>query len=104
MLALAVIQVALLLHARATLTAAAAEGARAGALAGADLRTGVVRATALVSQNVSSALVRDISAALDEVDGLEVITVRIDAEVPGIGLLGSTQVDVVGHAIIEGTP
>ncbi len=100
-LALGVVQIALLLHARATLTFAAAEGARAGALSGADPRAGVRRAAMLVEQNVSDAVVQDISAARDVVDGLAVLTVRIDAHVPAIGLLGPTQLHVEGHALIE---
>jgi Flp pilus assembly protein TadG len=101
LLALAVLQVALLMHARATLTSAATEGARAGALSGADPRAGISRATALVEQNVSGAVVRQISAERDAIDGLAVLTVRISAEVPGLGLLGATRLDVEGHALIE---
>lgn len=100
-LALAVLQVALMMHARATLTSAAAEGARAGAMSGSDPRAGISRATALVEQNVSGAVVRRVSADREVIDGLAVLTVRINAEVPGLGLLGPTQVDVEGHALIE---
>ena len=103
-LSLAVIQVALLLHARATLTSAASEGARAGALSGADPRAGVQRAAMLVEQNIGDAVVQNISAARDVVGGLAVITIRIDADVPSIGLLGSTRLHVEGHALIEGEP
>lgn len=100
-LALAVVQVALLMHARATLTSAAAEGARAGAISGADLRAGISRATVLVEQNMNGAVVRRVSAEREVIDGLAVLTVRINAEVPGLGMLGATRVDVEGHALIE---
>lgn len=101
LLALAVVQVTLLLHARAALTSAAAEGARAGALAGADPGAGVRRATVLVRQNVGAAIVNDIVARREVIDGLSVLTVRIEADVPLIGMLGPTQVEVEGHALIE---
>ena len=101
LLGFAVVQVALLLHTRATLTAAAAEGARAGALAGSDPRAGVARATRLVELNLSDAVVEDVTARREVVDGLSVLTVRIDASVPLIGVLGPTQVQVEGHALVE---
>ena len=101
LLALAVVQVALLLHARVALTSAAAEGARAGALAGADPSAGVRRAGALVRQNLSAAIVDDIVARREVIDGMSVLTVRIEADVPLIGMLGPTQVAVEGHALIE---
>ena len=102
LLALAVVQVALLLHTRATLTAAASQGARAGALAGADPLAGVRRATQLAQQNVGGAIVQDVNAHRDVIDGMPVLTVRIDADVPLIGMLGPTQIHVEGHALIEG--
>ena len=64
-LAIAVVQVALALHVRATLTAAAAEGARAASLAGADPRAGVLRARELLADNVAGSVVREVTAAAD---------------------------------------
>jgi Flp pilus assembly protein TadG len=101
LLALAVIQVALALYVRATLTSAAAEGARAAALAGADPQAGVRRAERLLSQNVASSVVRNVSAGRSIVDGLPVMAVRIDATLPLVGLLGPTSMTIVGHALQE---
>lgn len=100
-LALAVLQVALVLHVRATLTSAAAEGARAAALAGADPSAGVRRARYLLSQNVASSIVTGVTARSTRIDGLPVIAVQIDATVPLVGLLGPTGMTIVGHALVE---
>ena len=103
LLACAVLQVALALHVRATLTSAAAEGARAAALAGADPDAGVRRARALLDQNIAAAVVQRITAQRSSVSGLPVIAVRIDATLPLVGLLGPTALSVTGHALQEGT-
>ncbi len=101
-LAVAVVQVALALHVRATLTAAAAEGARAASLAGADPSAGVVRARDVLADNIAGSVVRDVSAGRSVIDGLPVMVVRIDAVVPLVGLLGPATLTVEGHALQEG--
>jgi len=103
LLACAVLQVALALHVRATLTSAAAEGARAAALAGADPGAGVRRARALLDQNIAASVVRRITAQRSTVSGLPVIAVRIEATLPLVGLLGPTALTVTGHALQEGS-
>jgi Flp pilus assembly pilin Flp len=101
-LVVAVVQATLVLHVRATLTAAAAEGARAAALAGADPAAGVVRARELVAGNLAGPVVRDVVAGRTVVAGLPVMVVRIEATVPLLGLLGATSMTVEGHALQEG--
>jgi Flp pilus assembly protein TadG len=101
LVALAVIQVALAMHVRATLTSAAAEGARAAALAGADPAAGVRRTRALLEQNLAGTVVRAIAAGPATVDGLPVMAVRVEAELPLLGLLGTTSMSVEGHALRE---
>jgi Flp pilus assembly protein TadG len=101
LLALAVVQVAIALEVRATLTSAAAEGARAAALAGSNPAAGVRRAQTLLSHNVAASVVRQVSASHATVDGLPVMAVRIDATLPLVGLLGPTAMTVVGHALEE---
>lgn len=101
-LAMAVVQVALALHVRATLTAAAAEGARAASLAGADPSAGVLRARELLADNVAGSVVREVTAGRTVIDGLPVMVVRIDATVPLVGLLGPEALTVEGHALQEG--
>ena len=100
-LALGVLQIALALHVRATLTSAAAQGARAAALAGADPGSGVRRARYLLSQNIAASVVTGVTARRTTVDGLPVIAVQIDANLPVIGLLGPSGMTVVGHALVE---
>ena len=100
-LALGVLQVALVLHVRATLTSAAAEGARAAALAGADPAAGVRRARYLLAQNVASSIVSGVTARRSLVDGLPVIAVQIEATLPLVGLLGPSGMTIVGHALVE---
>ena len=101
MLALGVIQLVLALHVRATLTSAAAEGARAAALAGADPLAGVARTRALLEQNVAGAAVDEVSARRTVVGGLPVMAVRIEARLPLAGLLGPAILSVEGHALRE---
>lgn len=102
LVALAVLQVALAMHVRATLTSAAAEGARAAALAGSDPAAGVRRARALLGRNIAGSVVDDVTARRAVVDGMPVIAVRISATLPLVGLLGPQTVLVEGHALQEG--
>lgn len=102
LLAMAVLQVALAMHVRATLTSAAAEGARAAALAGADPQAGVRRARDLLAQNIAGSIVTGVSAERTSISGLAVIAIRINATLPLVGLLGPSGMTVVGHALQEG--
>ena len=99
--ALAVLQLALALHVRATLTSAAAEGARAAALAGSDLAAGERRARAILQENIAAGVVRDITVQREWHGGALVISVEIEAALPLIGLYGPTQMSVIGHALQE---
>ncbi len=101
LLALGVLQVALVLHVRATFTSAAAEGARAAALAGGDPDVGVRRTRDLLARNVAGSVVQGVSAGRETVDGLSVMAVRIDGILPMVGLLGPTALTIVGHALPE---
>jgi Flp pilus assembly protein TadG len=100
--ALGVLQIVLALHVRATLTSAAAEGARAAALAGSDPRAGVLRTRALLEEDLAGSLVRDVSARRAVVDGLPVMAVRVDARLPVAGLVGPDILTVEAHALQEG--
>lgn len=103
LVAVAVLQVALTMHVRATLTSAAAEGARAAALAGADPGAGIRRTRALLAQNVAGPVVRDVTARRAVVGGLPVMAVRITADLSLVGLLGPQSMTVEGHALQEGS-
>lgn len=102
LLALAVLQLGLALHVRATLTSAAAEGARAASLAGADVDAGVRRTTGLLQESLAGSVVRRVTARPAAVDGLDVMVVRVEATLPLVGLLGPAALDVEGRALREG--
>ncbi|MHB1065945.1 MAG: TadE/TadG family type IV pilus assembly protein [Candidatus Nanopelagicales bacterium] len=101
LLGVAVIQLALLMQVRATLTRAAGEGARAGALAGADTLAAAARARAIAAQTLGGVDLTDVRAEAEFIDGLPVMTLEIDATVPLIGPFGTTAIEVVGHALLE---
>lgn len=101
LLGLAALQAGLLLAARSTLTTAAADGARAGALAGSDASVGAGRATEAVRAAIPGAVVRHVRAASGVRDGVPVMQVRIDVSVPLLAPLGTVDMEVEGHALLE---
>ena len=101
LVALAVLQIGLALHIRTTLTDAAAEGARAAALSGADPLAGERRTRDILSTTLGSGLVERITVARQWHDGLLVVAVGIDATLPLLGLLGPSAMHVDGHALQE---
>ena len=101
LLGLGVCQVMLALHVRATLTSAAAEGARAASLAGADPLAGTHRAETLLAESIAGSVVRRVTAASASVGPVDVMVVRIEAVLPLIGLLGPAALTVEGRALQE---
>ncbi|MGA0010965.1 MAG: TadE/TadG family type IV pilus assembly protein [Candidatus Nanopelagicales bacterium] len=101
LVALAVLQVTLALHVRATLTAAAAEGARAGALAGSGLRVAEARTREVLADALGGSAASDIAASRVRLDGVEVIRVRVTSSLPLLGTLGPTALTIEGHAMTE---
>ena len=102
-LALGVLQVVMTLHVRSVLTAAAAEGARAASLAGADPRAAVVRVHGLLDGSLAGTVLRDVSARAESRSGLALMVVRVEARIPGAGLLVPADLVVEGRALREGT-
>lgn len=102
LVALAVIQLALVLHVRATLTAAAAEGARAAALAGADPIAGERRARDVAAESLSPDVVRDVRVRRVVEDGIPLMLVTMHAEPTVVSLLGTVSVTVDARALVEG--
>ena len=98
---LAVLQVILVMHVRTVLTSAAAEGARAAALAGADARAGERRAEAIIAETIAAASVESIDVRRQVTGGVSVIALGIDARLPLLGLLGPTVLRVEGHSLQE---
>lgn len=97
--ALAVIQSALIVHTRNTLVDAAVQGAHHGALRGNTAADGAERAQDLVEQRFGDAYE---ATAVAEEDATGRITVRVTATMPLVGLLGpSGTLRVDGHAVDE---
>lgn len=101
LVALAVLQVTLALHVRSTLTAAAAEGARAGALAGSGLAIAESRTRDVLDDALGGDAAQAVDASRTTLDGVDVVRVRITARLPLLGTLGPTALTVEGHAIEE---
>lgn len=102
---LGIVQTGLVLHVRNTLTAAASDGARAGARFGAGPADAVQRARELVTTALADSYARDVSASETVLDGIATVEVVIAAEVPALGLLGpGVSLRVDGHAVKEIVP
>ena len=98
---LAIVQVILALHVRTTLTAAAAEGARAAALAGSSLVVGEQRTQEVLNDALGGQAATGISARYVSVGTSPAIQVQVTARLPLIGLLGPETLVVEGHALAE---
>ena len=96
--ALAILQVILVMH---VLTSAAAEGARAAALAGADPRAGERRARAIIDETIASDSVERIVVRRQMAGGATIMALDIEARLPLLGLLGPTVIHVRGHSLQE---
>jgi Flp pilus assembly protein TadG len=104
-LVLGVAQVALVLHVRNTVAAAASEGARSAAPLGASPADGAARTRRMISDVLADRYAEDVSAtrtSLGDVPGVEVV---VRTRVPALGLLGpSVPLTVRGHAVSEVEP
>ena len=101
-LVLGLVQVALVLHVRNTLTAAATEGARYAATVDRRPRDGVARTRQQISTAIADRFADDITAADAVVDGVPTVEVRVHASVPALGIWGpGVELEVVGHGVRE---
>lgn len=104
-LVFAIAQVALVMHVRNTMTAAASDGARAAASLDAPLGDARSRAREVLRTTLTDRYAENVSAREVQVDGIPVIEVRVSAEVPPLGLWGpGVAVDAVGRAVRQETP
>lgn len=104
-LVLGLVQVALVLHVRNTLTAAATEGARYAATVDRRPEDGIARTRAQIAGALADRFAGDISAGDTEVGGVPTVEVRVHAAVPPLGLWGpAVSLDVAGHAVRESVP
>jgi len=104
-LVLGIAQVALVLHVRNTLAAAASEGARASSPLGASPSDGAARTRAMISAALDDRYATDVSSSWTTIDGLPGAVVEVHADVPALGMFGpSVPVTVRGHAVREVEP
>jgi Flp pilus assembly protein TadG len=101
-LSLAVLQVGLALYVRNVLIACASEGARLAAREDAGTHDGVDRTRDLIGASLSAHFAERVTVAVTDEGGLRVVTVRVVAPLPVMGLLGlDGRVEVVGRAFAE---
>lgn len=104
-LVVGVLQVALVLHVRTTLAAAAAEGARVAATSGSGPAQGVARTRAQIAGGVGERYARDVHVRRVVVHGAPALEVVVHAKVPALGLGGpAVELTVSGRAIEEDAP
>jgi Flp pilus assembly protein TadG len=104
-LVLGLMQVALVLHVRNTLTAAATEGARYGAAVDRNPQDGVARTRAQISDAIADRFAGEVDGRDLTVDGVPTVEIRVHASVPALGLWGpGVELDVAGHAVREEVP
>lgn len=101
-LVLGIIQVALVMHVRNTLAAAAAEGARYAATQGGSPGAGASRTRSQIDTGIAGGFARDIEVRQVVLGGVPSVEVVVRARVPALGL-GGPGVDLVveGHATAE---
>lgn len=102
---LGILQVALVLHVRNTLTSAASEGARYAATADRPLAAGAARTRQQIAGALAARFAQDVTVAPGTVRGAPGVQVRVVAEVPPLGLWGpAVRLVATGHAIEEVAP
>ncbi len=101
-LVLGLLQVALVLHVRNTMTAAVSEGARVGARENSTPALGAAAARSLIAQTISDKYAKSVSARSALIGGAPGVIVTATARVPALGLFGpEVKVNVSGRAITE---
>ncbi|MBM9460848.1 pilus assembly protein [Nocardioides sp. zg-536] len=101
-LVLGLIQVALVLHVRTTLAAAASEGARLAATADRGPGDGLARTRSQIAGAVGGRYAHDVDVRQVLVDGAPGVEITVHAEVPALGLGGpAVSFSVTGRAVEE---
>jgi Flp pilus assembly protein TadG len=101
-LTLSVMQLGLALHIRNTVTDAAAEGARFGALADNSLADGIVRTRDLITTALGPGYAGDVTASYGTYLGSPAAVVTVRTPLPLMGLIGiEGGLEVEGHAAVE---
>ena len=99
---LGILQVALVLFVRNTLSAAASEGARYAATLDRDPADGAARTRAQISGALAGRYAQSVTARETTVDGVPTVVVTVHVVVPALGIGGpAVSLDVSGHAVEE---
>ena len=102
---LGILQVALVLHVRNTLTAAASEGARYAATVDRAPGAGATRTRQQIAGALAARFADRVTAVPARVRGAPGVEVTVVAEVPPLGIWGpAVRLRVVGHAVEEVAP
>jgi Flp pilus assembly protein TadG len=102
---LGIVQVALVLHVRNTLTAAASEGARYAATVDRPVAAGAARTREQISGALAARFAGRVSARSATVAGAPGVEVDVTADVPPLGIWGpGVRLHVSGHAVEEAPP
>lgn len=97
----AIVQVGLVGYLRTTLIAAAADGARAGALAGAPSGSAIRRTHAALEDSLAEGIVTQVDEERDRQGEVATVVVTVHARLPLIGLMGPETLTVCGRALQE---
>lgn len=101
-LVVGLMQVALVLHVRATAAAAASDGARYAATADRSPADGVARTRSQIDDAISGRFAQDVRAEQATVDGLPGVVITVTVEVPALGIGGpGVRFSVSGRAVEE---
>jgi Flp pilus assembly protein TadG len=102
---LGILQVALVLHVRNTLVAAASEGARYAATVDRPPEAGAARTREQISGALAGRFARRVQARSTLVHGAPGVEVDVTADVPPLGIWGpAVRLQVSGHAVEETAP
>ncbi len=102
---LGIFQVALVLHVRNTLTAAASEGARYAATVDRPVEAGAAKTRQQISGALAARFARGVTARPAPVHGAAGVEVEVTAEVPPLGIWGpGVRLTARGHAVEEVAP
>jgi len=99
---LGVLQVALVLFVRNTLTAAASEGARYAATLDREPADGAARTRSQIGGALAGRYAEGVTAREVTIDGAPAVEVTVHVVVPALGIGGpAVSLDVTGHAVEE---
>lgn len=102
-LGLSIIQLALILHVRNTLTDAASHGARYGALANRSIQDGAERTRSMITQSLHAGFAGQVQASTSILEDQQLVIVTVRTQVPLLGLIpNGWELQVRGQAVRYG--